>query len=133
MRELTGHAMIYQLRQLSPQPAQCSAEPAAMSPGGVLLRIGLAIGALWLLDQALYPPRPKRRSLRQSDKEYISFRDGWRCTYCGRRVDRRTRHIDHSVSVANGGTDHLNNLRLACAQCNLLKGALNAREFRRIA
>ena len=125
--------MIYQLRQFSPHPPQFSAEPAAMSPGGVLLGIGLAIGALWLLDQALCPPRPKRRSLRQSDKEYISFRDGWRCTYCGRRVNRRSRHIDHSVSVANGGTDHFNNLRLACAPCNLLKGALNAREFRRIA
>lgn len=125
--------MIYQLRQFSPQPAQFSAGPAAMSPGGVLLGIGLAIGALWLLDQALCPPRPKRRSLRQTDKEYISFRDGWRCTYCDRRVNRRTRHIDHSVSVANGGTDHLNNLRLACAPCNLLKGAPNAREFQRIA
>jgi hypothetical protein len=47
--------------------------------------------------------------------------------------NRRTRHIDHSVSVADGGTDRLNNLRLSCEPCNLLKGALNAREFRRIA
>jgi hypothetical protein len=125
--------VIYQLRQFPTQPTQFSARPEAMSPGGILLVIGLAVGALWLLDEALTPPRPKRRSLRPSDKEYISFRDGWRCTYCDQRVNRRTRHIDHSVSVANGGTDHLNNLRLACAPCNLLKGALNAREFRRIA
>jgi hypothetical protein len=125
--------MIYQLRQFPPEPTQFYIQPEAVSPGSILLGIGLAIGALWLFDHALTPPRPKRRSLRQSDRDYISFRDGWRCTYCDRRVNPRTRHIDHSVSVANGGTDHLNNLRLACAPCNLLKGALNAREFRRIA
>jgi hypothetical protein len=125
--------MIHQFQQFPPQPTQFYAEPETVSPGGVLLGIGLAIGALWLLDQALNPPRPGRRSLRPSDKDYVSFRDGWRCTYCDRRVNRRTRHIDHAVSVANGGTDHLNNLRLACAPCNLLKGALNARDFRRIA
>lgn len=124
--------MIYQFRQTPPQPTQFKFQPDAMDLGRLLLGIGLAIGAVWLLDQALSPPRPKRPSLRRSDKEYISFRDGWRCTYCNRRVNRRTRHIDHSVSVANGGTDHLNNLRLACAPCNLAKGALNAREFRNI-
>ncbi|MGO8790667.1 MAG: HNH endonuclease [Terriglobia bacterium] len=63
------------------------------------------------------------------DKEYVSRRDGWRCTFCGRRVSRGTRHIDHSVSRANGGTNHLNNLRLACSPCNLKKGSLNARQF----
>lgn len=125
--------MIYELRPFPSHPTQFSTQPAVIGPGGVLFGIGLVVGALWLLDQALNPPRPKRRSLQQWDKEYISLRDGWRCTYCNRRVNRRTRHIDHSVSVANGGTDHLNNLRLACAPCNLLKGALNAREFRRIA
>jgi hypothetical protein len=125
--------MIYQFQQFPPQPTQFYAEPETVSPGGVLLGIGLTICALWFLDQALNPPRPRRQSLRPSDKDYVSFRDGWRCTYCDRRVNRRTRHIDHSVSVANGGTDHLNNLRLACAPCNLLKGALNARDFRRIA
>lgn len=125
--------MIYQLQQFPQQPMPFDAEPEAVSPGGVLLGLGLAIGALWLLDQTLNPPRPKRRSLRSSDKDYVSYRDGWRCAYCDRRVNRRTRHIDHSVSVANGGTDHLNNLRLSCTPCNLFKGALNAREFRRIA
>lgn len=125
--------MIYRVQQFPAQPTESYAKPEAISPGGVLLGIGLAIGALWLLDQALNPSRPKRGSVRASDKDYVSFRDGWRCTYCDRRVNRRTRHIDHSVSVANGGTDHLNNLRLSCAPCNLRKGARNSREFQRIA
>lgn len=125
--------MLYLVRQIPPQPTQCSTAPEPVNLSAVLLGMGIAIGALWLLDQALNPPRPKRRPLRQADKDYVSLRDGWRCTYCDRRVSRRTRHIDHSVSVANGGTDHLNNLRLACAPCNLLKGALDARDFRHIA
>jgi hypothetical protein len=61
--------------------------------------------------------------------DYVSVRDGWHCVYCGRRVSRSTRHIDHRISRVNGGTNHLNNLSLACASCNLSKGPLNARQF----
>jgi hypothetical protein len=126
--------MILELRPFPWQPSDqyVIQQPQPVSPVTPLLGIGLTIGALWLLDQLLNPPRPARRALRQADKDYVSQRDGWRCTYCDRRLNRRTRHIDHSVSVANGGTDHINNLRLACAPCNLCKGALNARDFRRI-
>lgn len=31
-------------------------------------------------------------------------------------------HVDHSVPLARGGSDHLNNLFCACTACNLLKG-----------
>src|ERR1700743_3863594 len=75
------------------------------------------------------PRRPNNQPLSPADREYVSTRDGWRCTYCGKRLSRITRHIDHSVSRRNGGTNHLNNLRLACASCNLRKGHLNARQF----
>ena len=100
-----------------------------------------ALGALGLIGLFLYAlseqePSRRRRSraynaapVHDEDKEYVSVRDGWCCTYCGRQVSRRTRHIDHSVSRANGGTNHLNNLRLACATCNLSKGPLTARQF----
>jgi len=63
------------------------------------------------------------------EREYVSVRDNWRCVYCGVRVTRATRHIDHSVSRVNGGTNHLNNLRLSCRRCNLSKGPLNSRQF----
>lgn len=106
-------------------------------PWQALLTAGLVLGAFWFAARIL-EPRPSHRHRRRrytaaavsyTDKEYVSVRDGWRCTYCGQRVTRRTRHIDHSVSRANGGTNHVNNLRLACAPCNLGKGALSAREF----
>ena len=96
-----------------------------------ILGIGIVLGTACLLGHILCPARHARRAVSRADKDYVSFRDGWRCTYCGRRVSRRTRHIDHSVSHANGGTNHLNNLRLSCAPCNLSKGSLDARDFRR--
>ena len=106
------------------------------NPWSALLAAGLIIGGIWAAAELFAPqPAPRRRRKYQAeplliaDKEYVSVRDGWRCTYCGRRVTRRTRHIDHSVSRANGGTNHLNNLRLSCAPCNLGKGPINSREF----
>ena len=108
----------------------------APSPWSALLGVGLVLGGLWIAAELFSPqPAPRRRPRYQSDpvsgadKDYVSVRDGWRCTYCGRRVTRGTRHIDHSVSRANGGSNHLNNLRVSCAACNLDKGALNSREF----
>lgn len=69
--------MIYQLRPIPSQPTRFYSVPKAVSLGDVF-GFGLAIGGLSLLDQALNP-RPKGRSLRQLDKDYISYRDGWRC------------------------------------------------------
>jgi 5-methylcytosine-specific restriction endonuclease McrA len=38
--------------------------------------------------------------------------------------------VDHSRAVANGGTDHGNNLRPACRSCNRSKGTRDAAAFR---
>lgn len=111
----------------------------APNPWGALLAAGLIVRGICAAVDLFSPqpaPRLRRRLYRAepvsiADKEYISVRDCWQCVYCGRRVTRGSRHIDHSVSRVNGGTNHLNNLRLACAKCNLAKGPLNSREFRR--
>jgi hypothetical protein len=86
------------------------------------------------------PPSPRRRRRRpntrpvsERTRHEIISRDGRRCTYCGRRVTHSTAHVDHSVSRVNGGTNHKNNLRTACRDCNLVKGPLNAQQFRRLA
>ncbi len=59
-------------------------------------------------------------------------RDGDRCWYCrGAFVPgRRVRTIDHAVPRALGGTDRLENLRLACAQCNHRKASRSEQEYR---
>ncbi len=99
---------------------------------------GLFVGAIWLMAECS-KPRPRaplvrrrnRERLEPWKKDYVSERDRWHCTYCQRRVTRANRHIDHSVSRRNGGSNHLNNLRTACRSCNLYKGSLNARQFLR--
>jgi hypothetical protein len=46
--------------------------------------------------------------------------DGAYCRMCGDAADL---HVDHIVPTSRGGTEHLSNLQLLCAQCNLGKGA----------
>ena len=42
------------------------------------------------------------------------------CRMCGASLDL---HVDHIVPTSRGGSEHLSNLQLLCAQCNLGKGA----------
>lgn len=123
-------------RDLGIHAHQCErAVDGSMRAFGVLLGAGLLVATVCLASDLFHldhPARKKasnRRGVELWKKEYVSVRDSWRCTYCGRRVTQASRHVDHSRSLANGGTDHLNNLRLACSPCNLSKGALNSRDF----
>jgi 5-methylcytosine-specific restriction endonuclease McrA len=53
-------------------------------------------------------------------REYLL--EKWRrtCAYCGKQ--NVPLQIEHLVARANGGTDRLSNLTLACEKCNLAKG-----------
>lgn len=74
-------------------------------------------------------------------KTLLAQRDGAHCAYCSRPLviergnrDGRIPHelhatIDHRIPRARGGSDHPDNLSLACARCNSMKGAMTAREF----
>src|SRR5437588_10980918 len=43
-----------------------------------------------------------------------------RCGYCGIELKPKLKeaHIDHLISAARGGANHLSNRVLSCAQCN---------------
>jgi 5-methylcytosine-specific restriction endonuclease McrA len=60
----------------------------------------------------------------------VNEQDGC-CYYCGRALsrDRKERHVDHMTPVSRGGTNWPDNIAVACADCNLRKGALTADEF----
>lgn len=53
-------------------------------------------------------------------KQQIKARDK-RCMLCG---DTNELTIDHIIPIAEGGSDHYNNLHTLCANCNRRKGAL---------
>lgn len=54
-------------------------------------------------------------------------RDGECCTYCG-ATDTRF-HVDHIVPVSRGGTNHIDNLCVACYECNSSKADLLLEEW----
>lgn len=95
------------------------------------LLVGLAIGGFvyHLLDDLLSSPR--RPHLEAWKREYVFDRDRGHCAYCGIRVTWARHHIDHKIALACGGSNEVRNLALSCKPCNLSKGTLSAREFRR--
>jgi hypothetical protein len=50
-------------------------------------------------------------------------RDDFRCTYCGRKPPEVVLHVDHVNPWSLGGRTNINNLRTACSDCDLGKGA----------
>lgn len=64
------------------------------------------------------------------------FDDMWRweaaaekvCFYCGIECSLNY-HVDHYVPLARGGEHALENLRIACAPCNIQKNATMPHEF----
>jgi hypothetical protein len=67
----------------------------------------------------------KRKPISASTRWQIFARDGFRCRYCGIQAGEPgvTLHLDHVVSVADGGTNAYDNLVTACQRCNGGKSA----------
>lgn len=49
----------------------------------------------------------------------------------GRRNEKGSWHIEHSIPRAKGGSDHLNNLFPACIVCNYEKGTILTQTIRK--
>lgn len=63
--------------------------------------------------------------MNERTKARVRERAGYRCEYCHLSQDDSplaALHIEHIIPRAHGGTDHLDNLALACIDCNLHKG-----------
>lgn len=58
----------------------------------------------------------------------VRARDGDLCFYCQREVSRDNQSIEHLVSVAHRGPNHISNLFLAHKSCNAKAGHLSAPE-----
>lgn len=51
-------------------------------------------------------------------------RDGFTCQYCGKKPPEVILHADHVFPVSKGGTNEIENLITACADCNLGKATM---------
>lgn len=72
-----------------------------------------------------------RTSLPLAVRQEVFERDGRRCGYCDVKLTWESYHCDHVISVKRGGTDDLDNLRAACAPCNLAKSAKDLADWLR--
>ena len=62
------------------------------------------------------------RQERVSRAEIIE-RDEATCHVCGKKCEPDEIHLDHVVALANGGTHDPENIKVACAPCNLSKNS----------
>jgi 5-methylcytosine-specific restriction endonuclease McrA len=53
-----------------------------------------------------------------------------KCMVCDIMINCTDFHVGHVVAHARGGTDHVDNLRPICAQCNMSMGTQNLNEYR---
>jgi hypothetical protein len=81
----------------------------------------------------------RRRTYTRSELRVIYDRTSAYCSLCHRKVffsnygirgARGSWNVEHSVAVANGGSDRGNNLYAACIECNEDKGTRSARSAR---
>lgn len=63
----------------------------------------------------------KRKSLPAQTRFSVLSRDRFTCRYCSRSAPEVELQIDHVKPVADGGSNELENLVTACADCNLGK------------
>ncbi|MBK5239520.1 MAG: HNH endonuclease [Actinomycetales bacterium] len=70
----------------------------------------------------------KRRALKRQgavgkvDYKLILRRDGYVCHICGQCVEPTDVHFDHIIPLARGGAHAMENIAVAHARCNILKG-----------
>lgn len=70
--------------------------------------------------------RSQRKGISDKQRWMVLARDSFTCQYCGRKPPEVALHVDHRVSVRDGGSDELENLVTSCTQCNFGKGKSSA-------
>jgi 5-methylcytosine-specific restriction endonuclease McrA len=92
-------------------------------------------------DKKAYKARRRAKVGIEVDNKIIAYqiydRDGWVCYYCGVATPIRligSNHgceptLDHLIPVSKGGSHTADNLRLACRDCNTLKGSMTDQQF----
>jgi hypothetical protein len=72
----------------------------------------------------------RKRSIPRALRRLVFGRDGQKCVYCG--LASGPFQIDHKFPWSRGGRHELDNLCVACVECNAVKGALSEEEFREV-
>lgn len=65
----------------------------------------------------------------EDKRAYLLERENRCCIYCDVHASKAKMEVEHVVPKSKGGTDSLNNLVLACHECNQAKGSLSLAQF----
>ena len=67
-------------------------------------------------------PRSKR-SVSETKKKFVAAEQNWTCALCKKKLPAWF-EVDHTISLENGGTNHVSNLRALCRDCHGHKTAM---------
>lgn len=83
----------------------------------------------WIYSRRMVRDAKRRndRQTWQSIRKKVLDKDGEKCAYCGDECGPF--HVDHVTPRSRGGRHSFDNLVVACAACNLSKGAKTVEEW----
>lgn len=58
-----------------------------------------------------------KRSVSESKKKYVAWRQGWKCGECGNQLTAWF-EVDHKIRLEYGGSNHVDNLVALCRECH---------------
>lgn len=71
----------------------------------------------------------KYRPFTDYEKKTVYARYNGCCAICGKPVKFKELTVDHILPLSRGGTNNMDNLQLACKECNLTKNRLTMEQF----
>jgi len=79
----------------------------------------------WLGQEQQQEPtkKPTKRSVSETKKKYVAYRQDWKCGNCGQKLNH-TFEIDHKKRLEYGGTNDESNLVALCRNCHGTKTAM---------
>jgi len=57
------------------------------------------------------------RSVSETKKKYIASQQSWKCAHCKQQL-AASFQVDHIIRLADGGTNHIDNLEALCCNCH---------------
>ena len=64
-----------------------------------------------------------KRSVSETKKKFVAAEQNWCCALCKKKLPAWF-EVDHTISLENGGTNHVSNLRALCRDCHGRKTAM---------
>jgi 5-methylcytosine-specific restriction protein A len=61
-----------------------------------------------------------KRSVSETKKKFVASNQNWLCASCRNQLDY-TFEVDHTISLENGGTNEISNLKALCPSCHRKK------------